>query len=228
MMVCAIIYTHNSAEHIESLVLRTRSVLEPDVFILDNQSTDDTVAIAQRAGAKRLEGNTPENGLVVHALRKVQALKFTHAVFLNANNPTHVPEQIPLFVSAIWDSPHSIFVAQSKPTRRISVSNALLAASAMCSIKDAWNSFRIYPIDDILKLNCKEEGDNFAPEALVRASWAGIHTEHLELNASCPTEDEIGNSPKAILFSVKLFGGMLVRFPLLLRKRLTLQTSKIR
>ncbi|MBN2344511.1 MAG: hypothetical protein JXX29_01565 [Deltaproteobacteria bacterium] len=222
MMVCAVISTQNSADHIESIVLRTRAILEPDIFVLDHESTDDTVAIARASGAQILSSESDSKGLMISALEQIQNLGFTHAVFLNANNASHVPEQIPMFVNAVWQSPHCIFVAQSKGTRRSTVSNALLSAGALRTIKDAWNNFRIYPVEDILALNCKEDGEHFAPEALVRASWAGIHTKHLELDASCPIEHEIAQSPQALFLSVKLLGGMLIRFPALLRRRLAL------
>lgn len=222
MIVCGIIFTHNSSDRIENIVLRARAVLEPDIYVMDNESTDDTLKKAAGAGARILGSAKEGSSRVLQALEQVHELEYTHAILLNANNDTHRPEMIPMFVSAFWNSPQTIFVASSKQKGRASVTHALLTASAMCSIRDAWNSFRGYPIEDVLALHCVEKDALFDAETLVRASWAGLATRHLELDASCPVESQMGNSRDAIWFSLKLLGRSVVRYPSLLKRRLTL------
>lgn len=222
MIICAVIFTHNSADTIESLVLRARGVLEPDIYVMDDDSTDQTVELARAAGARMLRETQETGPKVLRALKQVHEWGYTHAVLLNANNNTHRPELIPMFVSAFWEAPHTIFVASGNRKPYTSVSNVLLTASAMCTIRDAWNSFRGYPIADILELQGIKSDAHFDAEILVRASWAGLATRHLELDASSPDEYRLGNSPEAILFSLKLLGCSVVRFPSLLRRRLAL------
>jgi hypothetical protein len=222
MIVCAIIFTSNSSETIESIVLGARGVLEPDIYLLDKGSTDDTIDIAMSAGARFLQFEEGVEPAVLQALRQVHDKGYTHAVLLNANNSTHRPELIPMFVSAFWEAPHTIFVAAGKQKPRASVSNALLTASAMCTIRDAWNGFRGYPIEDVLRLSTIRNNAYFDAEILVRASWSGLSTRHLEVDTFCPDESKIGNSPEAILFSLRLFGRGMVRLPSLLRRRLAL------
>ncbi|MBN2715893.1 MAG: hypothetical protein JXX14_08555 [Deltaproteobacteria bacterium] len=222
MIVCAIIFTNNSAQKIENIVLRARAALEPDIYVMDAASTDDTLDVARIAGAGLLSRTRYTGPLVIQALKQVRELGYTHAILLNANNDTHRPEMIPMFVNAFWQSPRTIFVAAGKQKPRASVSNALLTASAMCTIRDAWNGFRGYPVNDVLRLKDIENAKYVDAEILVRASWAGLCTRHLELDTSCPDESRIGNSPEAIWFSLKLFGRGMVRYPALLRRRLAL------
>lgn len=219
MMVCAIIHTQNSSEHIESIVLRARALLEPDIYVLDDNSSDDTIAIAQNAGAKILASHDSKGSIVEHALRLASQMQFSHAILMNANDPTHAPEHIRLFINAIWDNPHRIYVAVDKKSRKPSMANALLTASALRAFKAPWNRFRVYPIEGVLALNCKESGENFSAEALVRASWAGIYTTHIELES--PSHFCCSQAPNtnAIWFGMKLFGEMLIRFPAVLRRR---------
>ena len=218
MIVCAILFTDNSAEHIENIILRARAALEPDIYVMDAGSSDDTLERAGTAGARLLSTTRYTGPLVLQALHQVHELGYTHAVMLNANNDTHRPEMIPMFVSAFWNAPHTIFVAAGKQKPRASVSNALLTASAMCTIRDAWNGFRGYPVADVLRLNGIANDAYVDAEILVRASWAGLCTRHLELDASCPKESQMGNSPAAIWFSLKLLGRGMIRFPALLRR----------
>jgi len=222
MIVCAILFTNNSSERIESIVLGARNVLEPDIYVLDKGSTDDTIAIAADAGARFLHYEASGQPSVIQALQQVHELGYTHAVLLNANNQTHRPELIPMFVSAFWQDPRTIFVAAGKQKTRASFSNALLTASAMCPIRDAWNGFRGYPVADVLNLTAVKNDMYFDAEILVRAAWAGLTTRHLEVDTFCPDESRIGNSPEAILFSLRLFGRGVMHMPSLLRRRLAL------
>jgi hypothetical protein len=222
MIVCAILFTKNSSERIESIVLGARNVLEPDIYVLDKGSTDDTIAIAAGTGARFLRYEANGQPSVIQALQQVHELGYTHAVLLNANNQTHRPELIPMFVSAFWQDPRTIFVAAGKQKPRASFSNALLTASAMCPIRDAWNGFRGYPVADVLNLTAVKNDMYFDAEILVRAAWAGLTTRHLEVDTFCPDESRMGNSPEAILFSLRLFGRGMMHMPSLLRRRLAL------
>ena len=222
MNVCAIIFTKDSADKIENIVLRARAMLEPDIYIMDMGSDDFTPQLAGAAGARLLSQTRYEGPIVFQALRQADELGYTHAVLLNANNETHRPELIPMFVNAFWKAPHTIFVATGKQKPRASVSNALLTASAMCTIRDAWNGFRGYPIAEVLQLGDMADDAHVDAEVLVRASWAGLSTRHLEVDTSCPIESEIGNSSHAIWFSLKLLGRGMIKLPALLRRRLAL------
>lgn len=222
MKICAIIITHNNEDTIENLVIHCRNVMEPDVFVFDNQSDDDTIQVARETGAAILRSQVPDGHtpLPIKALQAAAELHYTHAIILRADEAnTHIPMEIPRLVNAAWDAPDKILIG-IPPNRRSSLLTLMANLSGWRNFKDAWSAFRLYPIQETLNLGCKETGRHFEPEALVRASWAGIPTAHVDIVQANSTSD-LAHSP-ATAVSVKLMFGMLIRIPRLLWQRLAM------
>ncbi len=220
MQICAILITRNNESTIENLVLRCRHVIEPDVFVVDRDSVDDTVQRAIAAGAMHLDAAQGRESVVMAALREVGALGYTHAVVLRASDASHhAPEQISRFVNAAFDNPGGILIASGHGAATRRLANVIASISGWRRFEDAASTFRLYPVEETLGLGCRESDDHVDTEALVRASWAGIPTCHIptarEWDRTAPAA---GLSPG---FGLRMLAGMLIRSPRLLWRRLS-------
>lgn len=218
MKICAIILSQNNANTIGDLIARCRNVLEPDVFVLDDDSSDDTLIVARNAGAAILYPEPQQNESPTMAgLRNAYELEYTHGIVIRASAP-HVPEVIPSLVDAAWNFPSRIFLGVAKgQRRRFAATNFWANLAALTLFEDAASPIRLYPLEGILSLPCKESGPHFDTEALVRASWAGIETDHVEVTTF---QAELPHRPGANIFGMKLFLQMLIRSPKIILKRL--------
>lgn len=237
MKICAIIPVYNNVNTIRDVVLRCRKVIEPDIFVVSDGSTDSSDEVAENAGAQmiRLKNNHGKGHAIRHGLKVTAALGFTHAIVLDGDGQ-HFPEEIPQFLSATWDCPDRIWCGQRDMTlkevpkssrfgRLISNFWATIIGWRRC--RDAQCGYRVYPIKPTLALDCKEDGFAFELEVLIRASWAGMELAHRPITVHYPKPadrvthfDMRKDNLKFSWLSFKLFWGMMLRLPLLLSRRL--------
>ncbi len=237
MKVCAIIPAYNNAPTIGDVILRCRQVIEPDIFVVSDGSTDDTPERARQAGSTvfEIDKNQGKGNAILHGLEKTKELGFTHAIVLDGDGQ-HLPEEIPQFIAASWDCPTRIWngvrrmgkdstPASSRRGRAISNFWATLISWQRC--RDTQCGYRVYPIDETLSLGCQEKGFPFEMEVLIRASWSGIRIGHKQIDVIYPEPskrishfDMRRDNLKFSWLSFRMFWGMLARLPMLLYRRL--------
>jgi len=100
MRICALIPAYNEAPKIAEVAARALRQL-PDVYVIDDGSTDGTAGEAERAGAVTVRrGSNGGKGLALReGLGRVFADGFGAAVCLDADGQ-HLPEEIPAFLAA--------------------------------------------------------------------------------------------------------------------------------
>lgn len=96
----ALIPAYNEAARVGEVVSKTRQQVK-EVVVIDDGSTDDTAAIASRAGAKvlRHEHNRGKGSAIITGLDYFRGSAIEFAIFLDADGQ-HDPEEIPKFVEA--------------------------------------------------------------------------------------------------------------------------------
>ena len=216
MKICAIIITHNHEDIISDLVLRCRHALEPDVLLLDARSTVETLARAASAGAIVLDSERGEgDSLINRGLKAALELDYSHAVLVWAHrSDICIPEEIPRLVNTAWNRPDGIIIGVDENGR----GNLWTSLSALRPLGAQTSGFRLYPIEETLALQCREEGHAFDAESLVRASWAGIPTAPVPVNTR-PSTPSL-QKPLFGQLERRLLLGMLRRLPRLLMRRL--------
>lgn len=238
MRVCALIPVYNNASTIDRVVRRCRAVMEPDVLVISDGSTDGSERIAEAAGATVVA--MPENQGKGAALRcgmeEAAARGYTHVAVVDADGQ-HLPEEIPRLLEEAWDHPDCIVVgvrrldngsAPEASRRGRSISNFWATVNGWQRCRDTQSGFRLYPVAETLALGCREPGFAFEMEVLVRASWSGLGIRHVDVDVVYPTREEDrvthfdmrADNLRFTWLSFKLFWGMMARSPLLLWRKL--------
>jgi glycosyltransferase involved in cell wall biosynthesis len=241
MKVCALIPVYNNKNTIGDVVRRCRAVLEPDVLVISDGSTDGSDHVAYEAGGRMIISavNQGKGSAILRGLREAQGLGYTHAIVLDADGQ-HLPEEIPRLLDALWGEPDHLWVcvrrmipsATPRASRRGRlISNFWTTLNGWQRCRDAQSGFRCYPISQTLALDCKETGFAFEMEVLVRASWAGMRISHIDVDVVYPRKgetrithfDPVWDNIRAFWLSFRMFWSMLIRAPLIFYHRLIKQ-----
>lgn len=184
----------------------------------------------------RLPRNQGKGAAVFAGLRAALADGFTHAVQIDADLQ-HQPSRIHDFVAAAQREPNAVIngVPQydaSVPAVRLHgrrVTTVLVWLNTLSfKIADAMCGFRLYPIapavalDDRLRVGHRME---FDIEIIVRLFWAGVPVVNLPTPVTYPADGVshfrmLRDNLRITRLHFALFGGMLLRLPQLLPRRL--------
>ncbi|MCP4679005.1 MAG: glycosyltransferase family 2 protein [Deltaproteobacteria bacterium] len=237
MKICAIIPVYNNAETVSDIVHRCRAVIEPDILVVADGPTDGSEAQASDAGADviSLPENMGKGRAITVGLVEAKERGYTHAIVLDADGQ-HLPEEIPKLYDAIGDFPERLLIGvremdpdkTPKSSRRgRSISNFWTTLNGWQRCRDAQCGFRVYPIEQVLALGCKEPGFQFEMEVLIRASWAGIRFNHMDIDVVYPINGRVSHFDKKrdnlrfSWLSFKMFWGMLARLPVLTYRKIS-------
>lgn len=239
MRICAIIPVYNNVQTVGDVVLRCRNILEPDVMVVADGSTDGSDEAARSAGARviRIEENRGKGNAIRTGLMEAQERGYTNAVVVDADGQ-HLPEEIPRLMEAALQNREKIWVGVRRMSRDEvpasslrgrSISNFWATLNGWQKCEDTQSGFRVYPVEETLALGCTEDGFAFEMEVLVRAAWKGMGVGHVEVDVKYPREGEervthFDMRRDNLAFSwlsFKMFWGMMGRSPLLLWRKIS-------
>jgi glycosyltransferase involved in cell wall biosynthesis len=223
------------AEHLAAFGLQ--------VILVDDGNEEEIKTMLSECAAKtqevalvRLEKNTGKGGAVIKGLEKAAELGLTHALQIDADGQ-HDMSLIPFFLEESSKHPDMIICGlpgfdETAPMSRIKGRKITTFWAAVVTlsteIKDALCGFRVYPVDETLRITRTAFLDRrmgFDPEILVRLYWNGVFPSFHPIKVSYPKDgvssfrvvrDNIGIS---CMFS-RLFIGMLFRLPLFIIRKI--------
>jgi glycosyltransferase involved in cell wall biosynthesis len=246
-----LIPSYNPGPKVFETVRAAREHWNP-VWVVVDGSTDGTAdsltSLAQRdPGLKVLV--RPSNGgkgtAVLDGLEEALRQGFTHALVMDSDGQ-HPAARIPAFMEASAARPEAMVLGDpvfdaSAPAIRVKgrrISNWWANFETLwAGIHDSLCGFRVYPIAPLVREMRASIGMrrfDFDVEAAVRLSWRGVPAVNLSAPIRYFSAAEGGVShfnywrDNVLLTSmhVRLFGGFLVRLPLLLTRRLTRRLTR--
>jgi len=186
-----------------------------------------------------LPRNLGKGAAVLHGLRAASAEGFTHALTMDSDGQ-HPADRIAPFIQASQARPESMVLGSpvfdsSAPALRVKgrkISNWWANLETLwAGIDDSLYGFRVYPIRPLIRVMRRQlwmRRFDFDVEAVVRLSWRGVPPINLPAPVRYFRADEGGVShfnywrDNALLtwMHLRLFGGFLLRLPLLAARRL--------
>jgi predicted LPLAT superfamily acyltransferase len=236
--VCAIIPTYNHVAKLDAILQRFHDRQIP-AFVIDDGSTPETGQRIAEVCAKfpgticlRDPINQGKGAAVLRGLAAAHAQGFTHAIQMDADGQ-HEDAALEALIAMARRNPQAIVSGKpvyddTIPTARSigrRITTFWVAVNTLSlDIEDAMCGFRIYPVDAIHDLICKNVPSrrmDFDTEVLVKAYWAGIAVAFVPVRVVYPSDNfsnfrMVRDNALLSLMHTRLFFGMLLRLPWLL------------
>jgi len=197
--IAALIPAYNAEQTVAAVVRQTRHDL-PDVFVVDDGSTDATASVARDAGARVIQHATNKGkgaGLRT-GFRALLDRGYRRALVLDADGQ-HLPEEIPKLLAASDETPAALVLGvrdkagQSiAPIRRFAnwFADHAVSLAAGRALADTQSGFRVYPIAETLALGARGDRMDFESEILILACRAGMPTREVTVKVYYPPPAE--------------------------------------
>jgi len=204
-MTCVIIPTYNHAGTVADVV-RGACQYVPDIFVVDDGSTDDTLQRLQPLSASlgdrlHIISYTPNRGkghALLTGFRAATEAGFRYAVTLDSDGQ-HYPDDIPNLLAALKEHPDAMIVGQrsfnqenmpSKNTFANRFSNFWFRLQTGCLLDDTQCGFRIYPLQKLRWLNLVTSRYEAELELLVFSAWHDVPLIPVPVKVFYPDESE--------------------------------------
>ncbi len=187
---CVVIPVYNHGGTLRHVVERALLFCS-HVLVVDDGSTDGG---AQKVAdlpvtVHRLAYNQGKGKALLAAVNILQAQDFTHMITLDAD-AQHYPEDLPLFFAAIRQNPEAIIIGNRDFTAPHipkssrfgrSFSGFWMWVQTGQRVSVMQSGYRAYPLQVFTLLSVQEAGYAFEVEVLVRAAWAGLSIQGIDI-----------------------------------------------
>lgn len=197
VLVVVPVYNHASTlRRVVEGVLRVHS----DVLVVNDGSGDNPAGAIAGLPVRmvRHAQNQGKGAAILTACRVAAAEGITHILTIDADGQ-HDPAEIPRFLRQAASSPMAIligkrdFTAPNVPgSSRFgrSFGNFWLRVETGVRIGDIQSGYRLYPVAVLMALPLTERGYAFEVEVLVRAAWAGVALQDIDVSVYYPPAGE--------------------------------------
>lgn len=226
MRVVVVIPALDCARTIASVVSGASARVD-SVVVVDDGSRDATAELAARAGAKVIRH--PDCRGKAAALRAGMSWAIeagaTHVLTMDGDGQ-HFAEEIPLLLDTCASDPGA-FVVGARILEGVDVApiklfgnrfaNRWVEIASGAKLADTQSGFRIYPVEALLRLECRAERFAFETEVLIRAAHAGIPIRSVPVRVYYPPPEERTSHYRPFLDTVRIIRTVV---PLWLRRAL--------
>lgn len=206
---CGLIPVYNNHMTIENVVKSLQAYVDT-IVIIDDGSDDGTEIIVERLAEAQPETvivsrhatNCGKGAAVQTGLKLASGLGFKGALQVDADGQ-HNLQDVPKFIDAWQQYPGAMIMgapvfddsipAIRKYGRKLTHMMIALEAGSN-ALPDAMCGFRLYPVNDILKLGSMSSRMSFDPEVMIRAHWAGIQIKTVATKVRYLSAEEGGIS----------------------------------
>ncbi len=185
---------------IRSIPKEINGVDKIETLIIDDGSTDKTIAVAKRLGVNHIIRHKKNKGLAVSFADGFHAsLKFGADIIVNTDGDNQYPQaEIPRLIKPILDGKYDIVVAD-RQTHKIEEFSALkklfqkigsriVQMASGTTIPDAPSGFRAYSKEAAMQLNIVT-GFSYVTETIIQAGKKRIPITHIKIKTNKKTRE---------------------------------------
>lgn len=245
---CIVIPNHNHGSGFAALIRRLLPHELPIIVVNDGSDTatrDILVQIAadhDRVSLLDLPDNRGKGGAVMAGFEEAWRRGFSHALQIDADGQ-HDASDIPQFVAASAEHPTALINGtpvfdDSVPRHRLLCRYIthfwVWVETLSFSIRDSMCGFRVYPLASVMPILARNrigQRMDFDTDILVRLYWAGVEIREQPTRVIYPPGGTSNFRPwqdnwRITCMHTRLFFGMLVRMPSLLKRRQRRQSTR--
>lgn len=236
---CAVVPVYNHERAVTSVVT---NIMAHDIFciLVDDGSEKACASVLDNLSEKyqnrvhlvRHAINMGKGKAIITGMRYAKQLGFTHAIQIDADGQ-HNTDDIPLFIDHAKKAPHSVINGcpiydESVPTARYFcryITHIWVWINTLSfAIKDSMCGFRLYPLEDVIKLDHKHPLSSRMTcdiDIIVRLFWEGVRIINLPTKVTYPADGVshfkvVRDNVQISCLHARLFFGMLIRLPRLI------------
>jgi glycosyltransferase involved in cell wall biosynthesis len=199
MKIGIVIPVYNHSKTLRDVVIRALEVHDA-VMVVDDGSTDggiDTLA-GLDVHIVQHERNSGKGAAILTAAKACRQLGMTHIATIDADGQ-HDPVEIRSFIPKVHSEPFSVIVGKRNfKTHNVPgltkfgrhFSNFWFRLQTGQALGDTQSGFRVYPLVVLENLRLREKRFAFEIEILVKAAWAGVKLQEVNINVFYPTADK--------------------------------------
>jgi len=185
---------------LQSIPRRIKGVSSVEVLVIDDGSTDQTVAVARKHGVRHFVIHARRQGLARSFLDGVnRALELGADILVNTDGDNQYPqERIPDLVRPILEQKADIVVADRQtgriahfsPLKRLlqRIGTGVLNLAAGTRLPDAASGFRAYSKESLLRLNIVTQF-SYAMETIIQAGNKGMAIASIPVSTNPKTRE---------------------------------------
>jgi len=239
---CAIIPVYDHERTIARVVAAVRAAELP-CFIVDDGSRPTCARELERLAGEvpevslvRLSANRGKGRAMITGFEAAASVGFTHALQIDADGQ-HSLEDIPRFIAEARAHPAALvcgrplFDASMPLARRYGryLTHVLVWLETLSlEVPDSLCGFRVYPLAAVARLIAREHIGarmDFDVEILVRLCWRRVPLRWLPTRVTYPLDGVshfrmVRDNARMVALQLRLLGGMLVRLPALVARKL--------
>ena len=199
MKIGIVIPVYNHSKTLRDVVIRALEVHDA-VMVVGDGSTDggiDTLA-GLDVHIVQHERNSGKGAAILTAAKACRQLGMTHIATIDADGQ-HDPVEIRSFIPKVHSEPFSVIVGKRNfKTHNVPgltkfgrhFSNFWFRLQTGQALGDTQSGFRVYPLVVLENLRLREKRFAFEIEILVKAAWAGVKLQEVNINVFYPTADK--------------------------------------
>jgi len=236
---CAIVPVYNHEHAVARVVAALRAADLPCLLVDDGsgevcaRELDRLAATVPQTALVRLGVNGGKGAAMLAGFSAAWQRGYSHALQVDADGQ-HALADVPAFIAAARAAPAALICGRplfdrSMPAgRRYGryLTHGLVWLNTLSfAIPDSLCGFRVYPLASVLRLMAEEyigRRMDFDVEIIVRMYWRGVPMRWLPTAVTYPLDGVshfrmLRDNARMVALQLRLFGGMLLRLPCLLR-----------
>ena len=199
MKIGIVIPVYNHSKTLRDVVIRALEVHDA-VMVVDDGSTDGSIDTLAGLDVHIVQhgSNRGKGAAILTAAKACRQLGMTHIATIDADGQ-HDPVEIRSFIPKVHSEPFSVIVGKRDlKTRDVPgltkfgrhFSNFWFRLQTGQALGDTQSGFRVYPLVVLENLRLREKRFAFEVEILVKAAWAGVKLQEVDINVFYPTADK--------------------------------------